>query len=304
MDWIRKGWGPDFSQIFDSKKNYYLELTNLNPHSKPLLDISNRVIEQISQEYPSPYTLMASGGVDSQTMIWCWHKSNVPFNVVCVELVDQHGTIYNEHDISTLRLFSELLHIKVDFIKFDIFDFLENRLHDYAIPYQCTSPQITAHMAMSELVNEGTKIFSGNFIPGGLYDYTILGLERYAKTSGHSVIPFFLSYDCELAAALIQYDSKCDLRQPIPYEKKVALLQSAKVPVIPQETKLTGFEKIKDVCDIKYRSVVTIKDKIKYHTMPSKRTFDILFRYRLTDQIRYQDKLVFIFPDWNPLKKS
>jgi hypothetical protein len=294
MDWIKTGWGSEYSPKFHPLKNYYMDYSGILPTNKPLLEVSTRVINDITKSYPAPYNLMVSGGVDSQTMLWCWLNSGVEFQVYSFRLVNSCGKIYNEHDYKNLQLFAENHSIRIKFVDFNIFDFLHNRLDVYAAKYTCTSPQITAHMAMSELISKGTKLLSGNFIPGGLYTYTILGLERYAKQSGFSVIPFFLMHDPELAGNLIQYDTSKRFKEPMPYSRKVKLLEAAGVPIIPQEDKFTGFEKIKDYYD--KATTLSYQDKIKYHAYPSKRNFDVLFRYRLTDNIKYVDNVKFAFP--------
>lgn len=293
MDWAKAGWGPEYSSEFSEIKNYHIDLSNLQKIHLPLLKISQETINSITKNYPAPYNLMVSGGVDSQAVLWCWLHSNKDFNAYCVKYVDTLGNVYNHHDLETLEEFANTYSIKINYLTFNIFDFLEHRLHSYAHKYMCTSPQITAHMAMSEMIPDGTKIFSGNFIPGGLYDYTILGMSRYAKLSGYNIIPFFLTHDSQIASALLQYDKTKDIRAPIPYERKVNLLRTAGVPVIPQKEKYTGFEKIKDFYD--ETTTISFVDKIKYSYMPSKRNFDILFRYKLTDTIKYQDKVIYTF---------
>jgi len=292
MIWIKTGWGPDFSSSFDPEKNFHVDMRGINPTNKSLLDISKRVIFTITESYPSPYNLFVSGGVDSQTMLWCWLNSGKSFNVYCARLVDSKGNIYNEHDYATLKLFAQRYDIKINYLDFDIFDFLENRLKHYAEEYMCTSPQITAHMAISDSINDGTNLFSGNFQPGGLYTCTVWGLYRYSLVR-NNFIPFFLMHDAELAGALVQYDTDKSFYTKYNYTRKTKLLNLAGVPIIPQEEKYTGFEKIKDYCDINY--TVSFNDRIQHAIEPSKRNFDILFRYKLKNIIRYRDNVVYYF---------
>lgn len=292
MKWIKAGWGPEFSSIFDPEKNFHIDMRKINPTNKPLLDTSLRVISEITENYPSPYNLFVSGGVDSQTMLWCWLNSGKKFNPYCARLVDSKGNVYNQHDYETLQIFAHAHDIKIQYLDFDIFDFLDNRLKDYAKKYMCTSPQITTHMAISDLISNGTNLFSGNFQPGGLYTCTVLGLYRYSLLN-NNVIPFFLMHDAEMAGALIQYDTDKSFYTNYNYARKTKLLKLAGVPIIPQSEKYTGFEKIKDYCDINY--TVTFNDRIAYANMASKRNFDILFRYKLQSIAKYRDKVIYYF---------
>jgi hypothetical protein len=61
------------------------------------------------------------------------------------------------------------------------------------------------------------------------------------------------------------------------YKIKYLTYQEGGFPVIPQEIKLSGFEKIKDYCDIHFP--VTPKERINYIGKQSKRAFEIKFRY-------------------------
>ena len=67
---------------------------------------------------------------------------------------------------------------------------------------------------------------------------------------------------------------------PLPmYETKLALYQKAGFPVIAQEQKLTGFEEVKNYCDLHYKDLITLQDKLAITpSTNSKRTFDLLFR--------------------------
>jgi hypothetical protein len=279
MNWLRR-W-------HDSVNQYHIDLINANPTRTPLLDVARRVITEISSSYPPPYHLMVSGGVDSQSMLWLWMNSGVEFIPISIRYTLNDGTIFNDHDLLQLDEFAVKHKLNIDYKNFNILKFLENDLWDYAEKYQCTSPQITTHMAMSEMVTTGTVIFSGNFIAHAVYDYTILGLERYANMSNRNIIPFFLTHDPELASGLIQYEKPNNC---IKYASKVLTLQKAGIPVIPQNNKLTGFEKIKDFYD---NCHVTGAERIKYANKPSKRNFDIMFRYRLEDKIKYVDKILY-----------
>lgn len=298
MEWLKKWIDVD---------GYHIDLINARPSFSPLLEVSTRVINSIAEKYPGPYYLMVTGGVDSQTMLWCWQNSKVPFIPVSIKYLDHDNNTVNDHDLVQLTEYAAQFDLKINYEYFQIQHFLENSLLDYATKYTCTSPQITAHMAFSEIFTDGTVIFSGNFISHSLsYDYTILGLERYALRSNRNIIPFFLSYDPELACSIAQFGEII----PVPdlghsmvqnvYPLKVETLKKAGIPIIPQKMKQTGFEIIKNIYD---NYPVPFLDKIKYINKPSKRNFDILFRYKLSDFIKYKDKITYHNQDAIYLKK-
>ena len=289
---MRSGWGSKFPQTFDPTIPFHIDISSLIKSNKSLLEVSARVIKEITKKYPPPYHLMLSGGMDSQIMLWCWLNSGIDFIPISVKYTGapEFKEILNEHDLIELEQFSKNNNINIQYKYFDVIHFLENDLERYATKYQCTSPQICAHMCMSEQLTDGTIIFSGNFARDFNYTYSILGLKRYADNSNRSIIPFFLLHDRELAGVLRQAPGKEN-----DYSiKKYNAYTTLGAPVIPQPGKQTGFEIIKDYYDTRTDLIVPPKIRIKYASMPSKRKFDLLFRYMLMEKIKYVDKVVYI----------
>jgi len=245
---------------------------------------------EIAATTPAPHTLFVSGGIDSQAMVYVWKLANVPFDVVHV---NYEG--FNLHDRNEIIQFCEQQNVSIRIIDFDLIDFLENRLEDYAMKYECSSPQLCTHMAMSELVPSGTKLFSGNLPTKTLsLDNTIFGLYRYAALSGYSVIPFFLLQNEKVAKAAII----CSERLPKTpdgsnYVAKCAHYQMIGIPIIPQYAKLNGFEMVKCYYD-HYPERVTTKMKWQQMNTRSKRVFDQLFRnkYQVRLNNDYSPRLV------------
>jgi hypothetical protein len=58
------------------------------------------------------------------------------------------------------------------------------------------------------------------------------------------------------------------------------------LPVIPQDNKYTGFERVKEFYD-QYHSKIPKSVKLKYASRPSKRAYDLLFRYPLEEKYGY-----------------
>lgn len=250
-------------------------------------------IDRIVATYPAPFTIFATGGVDSQAVIQMWLKSGHKFNVVSVRFKNN----FNEHDLKTLQEFSKQFDVDVRYIDFDIVDFLENRLEHYVLKYRCSSPQICAHMAFNELVPEGTAIFSGN-IPYTSLDFTIelLPLYTYRDITRPAFIPFFLMEDKDIAGACMREGFKIikNYTGMDDYEKKCTLYNHIGLPVIPQQEKLSGFEKLKEYYQLQ-QHLVSRQLRLKYSGQPSKWVFDIFFRYRWYGMIGTPKHLEFIF---------
>jgi hypothetical protein len=155
---------------------------------------------------------------------------------------------------------------------------------------------------MSEMIHKGTVLFSGDFLATAAYTYTIYGLKRYVDITKRNIIPFFLLHDPELTTVLTkeykhltqdEYMSLENEKDSLPnraYLKKVSAMKKIGIPIIPQDKKYSGFEKVKELYDNRY-DLVSTRDRLKYAHMPSKRIFDIVFRYKLSEIITYEDKI-------------
>jgi hypothetical protein len=275
-EWINYGWGESLTEEW---KPY--SVLNINykvtPHTLSAIDAAVETITDIVKNYPAPYILMCSGGVDSQAMIWSWLQSKIPFTIMSVRYVS-NGICFNEHDHIQLREFADIHKLDVEWVDFDIIDFLENSLPEYSNNYDCDSPQICTHMKMTEHVEKGTVIFAGNYLGplGGEINYTLLGLHRYSlsiNTNFKKIIPFFFLHDSRLATAFNSYIPSIH----IPNYSQIGY-KLAGFPVLSQNKKYNGFEQIKAYYEqFKYR--VSTKTRLKHADKISKDVFDMLFRY-------------------------
>jgi hypothetical protein len=251
-------------------------------------------IDRIVATYPAPYTIFATGGVDSQAVIQMWRKSGYEFNVVSV----RYNNNFNEHDLETLKEFSEKFNVDVRYIDFDIVDFLENKLEEYVLKYRCNSPHICTHMAISELVPEGTVIFSGNIPQSNIIEFTVdlLPFYTYRDMSRPSLIPFFLMEDQDIAGAYLREDIKImkNYSGLTQYENKCNMYNQLGLFVIPQKNKLTGFEKLKEYYQPQ-QHLVNRQLRLKSSGYPSKWVFDIVFRYKWYNIIGKPRSLKIIF---------
>lgn len=265
-------------------KEYTLVIKKNYKPAKTLLESGIDTVNNITKTYPGPYYLMCSGGVDSQAMAYIWSKANVEFECITFLYTDHNGKFYNTHDIDTFHAFAKMHNISYKSKLFNYWQFLEQDIEKIALQYDCASPHITAYIAMSDKISNGTVIFSGNFFEYGMppFDHDILGLYRYSKKcTTHRVIPFFLSYDKEIAF------TKFSITLPTThnyYQDKCQVYEYFGIPIIKQNTKLSGFEFIKDHFDTRL-DLVTKQDKLKFSTQPSTRIFDIAYRYKLREKL-------------------
>ena len=252
------------------------------------LQAAIEAVNSIVENYPPPYNLLASGGIDSQAMIYAWKKSNHPFNVYSF----RYNETYNMHDIQTLPLFCEQENIPYTIIDFDYFKFLKEEYDSIAKKYQCSSPQISMYIRMASFFDKGTCIYSGNFLDhsGATLSYAILGLYRFSKTpEGKNIIPYFFLHTPELAYSMNQYVNNNpgptirSLSRRGVYANKVNKYRAAEFPIIEQQSQLNGFEKFKEYFDSPEYMIRDVTTRMKWSNRPSPRQFDWLFRYPYED---------------------
>jgi hypothetical protein len=276
----------------------FLSVDNLNvnrhiilpppPSEITFLDALRDHVHGIVATMPAPYTLFVSGGVDSQAMLFAWWLSGVPFKAVNIAYQG-----YNDHDYLETIQFASKYNIKVERIWIDIVDFLENRLDDYALKYECSSPQLCTHMAFTELITEGTKILSGNLpIPDQpSMNNTIFGLQRFATMTNASMVPFFLMDNEVVSSIAAHFAMNLDIGAMGHYEFKCLVYTELGIQVVPQCTKLTGFEQLKEYYS-QFPERVTSDMRLRHSSLLTHSVFDHLFRnkYMIILKNAYQTK--------------
>lgn len=248
---------------------------------KSPLSAAIEAVNDIVTNYPAPYNLLVSGGIDSQAMLYAWKMSGHPFNAISF----RYNQDFNWHDIKTLPQFCEQENIDYQIIDFDYLGFLENEYDSIAKKYRCSSPQIAMHIKMAMMLH-GTRIFSGNFLFADVASISpaILGIYKFSITNeGKNTIPYFFLHTPELAYGLNYFKYHKDQDEgsfeDSPYISKVKTYQEMGFPVIEQEKKFTGFEKFKEHYDSHTYVLEDRTNRLKYHSKASHRPFDWLFRY-------------------------
>lgn len=285
-DWIKttiRTVDRDVFHTFDCRIN---EKITVNP-----LQASHIAIRKITKNYPPPYTLYVSGGIDSQAMLYAWHTSKIPFNTFSAK----YKWGFNDHDLENLEIFSAEHKIPIKYHNVDIIKFYETEHDYYANTYKCGSNQITAHMKLASLTTTGTVIFSGELINhgrgnDGYPDSNNMGLYHYRNITKPNFIPFFFLYGKELANSFVCHHDRV-IDGSGNYPMKVQIYNQNGFPVIPQKQKYNGFEKIKDYFDEFNTIEIPTIQKLDKGRFRSRRVFDILYRNKYETKFsnyRYQ----------------
>lgn len=263
-------------------------------------------IDYIIQNYPPPYTLYLSGGVDSQAMLYAWVKSGKPFQTFSA----LYNFESNWYDLQTCKDFAKSLGVTLNYYNFDLINFLETEHDLYANKYKTGSPQFTTFIKLASLTTEGTVIFSGEcpgrkeFLNPQLPPIVVPGnnqlcLYHYGKIENKPIVPWFF-IETEMVAYSWKYSGpshgihfkKLSEEEQVPhqgkktgYDTKVKIYHDNGYPVIPQEKKLNGFEKIKEMYDTAPPRQPSSMDKFAMGLNGSKRIFDLLYRNKYEDKM-------------------
>jgi hypothetical protein len=212
-------------------------------------------------------------------MLYAWHISKIPYQTFSA----RYNNHFNDYDLATLQQFSAQHGIFINYVDFDVITFLETEHDYYAHKYMCGSPQITTFMKLADYNTEGTVIMSGNFITNNVGIPCVNNISLYHYGKEKNIVPWFFLETEELAHGFkFTNDELPDwvkYKNMGGYNTKVWLYQKYEFPVIPQETKLNGFEKLKEYYDTNPPRLPTIAEKMtRKTTQYSNRNFDLLYR--------------------------
>lgn len=275
-DWVKYGFG-----LYGAAPNHFIIDYRGAVHDGPQtpLELAQKVAWELHHDH-GPLTVMLSGGVDSQACAYAFKTAGVPVRFVMA----RYNNGMNDHDILSSEEFYTAHGIEREIIDVDILSFHENELRLWAERYFCTSPHLLSHMRIAAQVG-GAVVFSGCVVTSddavGRLDYQTFALERYRERSDQPVIGYFFSYDPALHAAFSALPSASRKATNVEaYSRKCAIYREGGFPVIPQVSKLHGFEKVKEHYD---GAALPFEDRIKYKERGSKRPYDFFFRFALED---------------------
>lgn len=260
-----------------SAHKYTLKIPKYSYENIPALEATHKAIQHIQDNYPAPYTLYLSGGVDSQAMLWAWHASGVPYQAVSYV----YNYTMNLYDLNAgMPVFAQKLGIKIERRNVDLLNFFDTEYPKYAETYRCGSPHLAAYMYLADQQTDGTVIFSGSITPEANSFYTAneWRLYHYGIVSGQNIVPMFFSETQDLHYAFLKYFESG--------QHKAVTYQKAGFPVVRQrlgyssnDQRYSGFEGIRDYYEKHITRKFTLQEKMK--RLPGQTSnwkFDLLFR--------------------------
>lgn len=192
-----------------------------------------------------------SGGIDSQTVVDSFLLAGETPNITILRFEDE----LNSHDVTDALSFCETRKIKPEIFDIDIIRFLNNRLYDFAVSNQISSPQFATHLYFAGKLKESgytSAIFGGNSLfqydDGDWYTPTKEETDwyKYAENINFPIIGSFWSQDWRLSlfSTLCMPLGKKDMRE-YNYQAKIDGYRNMGFEVIPQQQKYNGFEEVK-----------------------------------------------------------
>ena len=209
--------------------------------------------------------LCFSGGIDSQAMLHCFAEADLEAHVIIFTFKDD----LNKHDVDHAKAYCHTFDIPYREIEFDIVSFLTRDNLAVTQQYRGISPQFNTHYRFIEILTHmgyTGVCFGGNAPDRVAGDYG----RNLEKNEMHwvkchdkfqiAVQGSFLSFSPELALALAVSTPECPLRldrdhanwetykkvRHAKYEQKVIGYKRIGFDIIQQDTKYTGFEKVKE----------------------------------------------------------
>lgn len=207
--------------------------------------------------------LCFSGGIDSQAMIQCWLEAGLKFDVAIMKFEKS----LNIQDTSIALEYCKKYDIEPKMISVNVLQFLTRDHNDVADKYRCSSPHFTTHYRMFDILRNmgytgiccGGTAFAKNHVDWGpVPSAAQANYIEYSKQNQFPIIGNFLGYDPHLcwSIGLLTPEHSHDwnsrsLRSTEEsnhdrYLCKVAGYEKHGFEIIPQKTKYTGFELVKE----------------------------------------------------------
>lgn len=260
-------------------------------------------VKQIISECPPPYNILASGGVDTQSVLSAWHQyapdSAKSQTHVYTYVYNNHT---NQYDIHNVPVVCNRYGFQHTFRSFDLMYFLTSgECLELQKKYRTSSMQIATHMKFLEDFRSGTNIMSGNVNNFRSNQSLGIALEQYGMISfvnEHNThnsdckfIPFFFNHNDVIGtrASLDPAELSLVLKSELVTSRKFSDVYAIKcetyrrfeLDIEPQQNKFSGFEKFKHLYESQHPA--NPMDRILYSYKPSKWSFDITHRYKVAE---------------------
>ena len=160
-NWLTWYYDNDPSQLFRTNPNQVFNVDfDLDP--TPCLDLraeTIRACQSIRDHYPSDtFSLMLSGGSESEMLVRAFKESGVPFHVY----IGRYENYLNIYDVAYAVTACETMNIPYTFIDFNIKNFFEHDVAEYSLKAEITTPGILAIMALTDKVDGIPILGDGN----------------------------------------------------------------------------------------------------------------------------------------------
>lgn len=227
--------------------------------------------------------LTLSGGVDSQAMIQCFIEAEIEFDIFVLSFVDG----LNSQDVDHARLFAKQYGLTISEVELDIISFLTRDNYQMCSKYKCSSPHFSSHYVLYDHIR--ALGYTGIACGGNAFSLSAEGwgpvlsaaqsnFVEYSKAHSFPVLGNFLGYDPYLAWAIAILTPAFSLPWQISLEPnnnylgqmhdrylaKVKGYQNSGFDIIPQETKYTGFEKVKEYFANVYKDGWAFEKKFRH----------------------------------------
>jgi hypothetical protein len=299
-DWLKAGFGRDLSAAPTSGLPFFWDYrTDFTRPIQSPFEEAVLAVQKIAQERPGPYTVLLSGGVDSQAVLLAFQAAGVPFQVITF-LYDGGR---NHYDIETAIRLCSRQSIPINFHDVDLTEFHQSgEMAILASRYNTDSPHMICQLhGLLTCEQSGTFIMAGNpVLPRGSGKNTVYrGVTPWRLTAPcqmPNVVGLFHSYTRELHYSwqAMSIDDLFDGAPRIPdsdpvasYAVKIELYRRGGFDIIPQDKKTHGFEWLKT--DIENTNPDFWKDGIH--------EYDRQHRIPLEEMIRINHSAKAI---WNP----
>lgn len=266
MSGMSAGNGQGHKMNVSTKLIRDIEKINDEKLKKWRVDAAKRCHETLG---PFP-ALCFSGGIDSQAMLHCFAEADLEAHVIIFTFNDD----LNKHDVDHAKAYCHTFDIPYREIEFDIVSFLTRDNIAMSEKYGSLSPHFNTHYRFIEILTHmgyTGVCFGGNAPDKHGNDYgKNLGINEFNWVDCHNKFQIavqgsFLSFSPELALALAvstptmgddlpklseDWEEYKRLRHQ-KYEQKIIGYKRIGFDIMRQDTKYTGFEKVKDLFEEK-----------------------------------------------------
>lgn len=224
-----------------------------------------------------------SGGIDSQAMLLSFLEAGVD----CEVFVMRFDKNFNKMDTEHALLFAAEHNVKLNFFDIDVVRYLTFDLYEDANLYKCSSPHFLTHYKLYDYIREYgcTGLASaGNAFSkftngwGASPSATQFNYIKYSEVHDFPVIGSFLLYDPSVCWTIglltpladtsnaigINGNYEYGNAHQIRYAAKVQGYHNSGLTVIPQQTKYTGFEDLKEFFAQKFSDGWAFENKFRH----------------------------------------